>query len=102
MENNGKIPKRIEPDRCRKQLTFNIPTELSFCRSGANYVINREELPKVLQRDIEELESYYHSGDFVGYDCCLETLEATVKQCCIHGSISGKQLDTIFRRYGLR
>ena len=46
-------------------------------------MINREELPKVLQRDIEELESYYHSGDFVGYDCCLETLEATVKQCCI-------------------
>ena len=35
-------------------------------------------MPKVLQRDIEELESYYHSGDFVGYDCCLETLEATV------------------------
>lgn len=65
-------------------------------------MINREELPKVLQRNIEELESYYHSGDFVGYDCCLETLEATVKQCCIHGSISGKQLDTIFRRYGLR
>ena len=59
-------------------------------------------MPKVLQRDIEELESYYHSGDFVGYDCCLETLEATVKQFCIHGSISGKQLDTIFRRYGLR
>ena len=24
MENNGKIPKRIEPDRCRKQLTFNL------------------------------------------------------------------------------
>lgn len=56
-------------------------------------------MTKVLQRDIEEMESYYHSGDFVGYDCCLETLEATVKQCCIHGSISGKQLDTIFRRY---
>lgn len=36
-------------------------------------------MPKVLQRDIEELESYYHSGDFVGYDCCLETLEATVR-----------------------
>ena len=29
-------------------------------------------MPKVLQRDIEELESYYHSGDFVGYDCCLD------------------------------
>ena len=40
MENNGKIPKRIEPDRCRKQLTFNIPTELSFCRSGAEGVIS--------------------------------------------------------------
>ena len=39
MENNGKIHKRIEPDRCRKQLTFNIPTELSFCRSGAEGVI---------------------------------------------------------------
>ena len=39
MENNGKIPKRIEPDRCRKLLTFNIPTEFSFCRSGAEGVI---------------------------------------------------------------
>ena len=29
-------------------------------------------MPNILQRDIEELESYYHSGDFVGYDCCLE------------------------------
>ena len=65
-------------------------------------MINREELTKVLQRDIDALESYYQSGDSVGYDCCLETLEATVKQCCIHGGSSGKQLDTIFRRYGLR
>lgn len=65
-------------------------------------MIDREELPNILQRDIEELESYYYSEDFVGYDCCLETLEATTKQCCLHGNISEKQLDTIFRRYGLR
>ena len=44
-------------------------------------------MPKVLQRDIEELESYYHSGDFVGYDCCLETLEATVKQCALYAKL---------------
>lgn len=27
MENNGKVSKRIEPDRCRKQLTFDIDTK---------------------------------------------------------------------------
>lgn len=58
-------------------------------------------LPGVLKRDIEEIEDFYKQDDWIGFDCALETLEATVKQCRISGRISQEQMNTIFKRYGL-
>lgn len=59
-------------------------------------------LPRHLLAYIRELEEYYDNDDWIGFDCLLEGIEATTKAYQLSGIITEKQLDTLFRRYGIR
>lgn len=60
-----------------------------------------DNLPRILKNDMIEMQAYYEQDDWVGFDCCLEAFEATVKQCKLSGRITDKQFDQLFAKYGL-
>ena len=66
-----------------------------------NSIILREDLPKALKRDFEELQSYYDAGDEVMFDVTLDGVEATVKSYYHVSLISREELNMIFRKYGM-
>lgn len=72
-----------------------------FMYIDENYPIDTT-LPKHLLDYISELDGYYESDDWMSFDSLLDALEGTIKNYCIEGRITEKQLDTLFRRYGLR
>ena len=51
-------------------------------------IIIDENLPKSLQNDINELEHYYKTGEWLEYDLLLEVFEPSVKQYCYNGRIT--------------
>ena len=59
-------------------------------------------LPEHLLDYIDELEEYYKKDDWIGFDCLLEGVEGTIKSFYINRLITEKQLDILFRRYGIR
>lgn len=73
----------------------------NFMFIDENYEID-ENLPSHLLDYIDELEDYYKNDDWVGFDCLLESLEGTIKSYRLNGIITEKQLDVLFRRYGIR
>lgn len=60
------------------------------------------EVPEDIQEMMEELDRYYKTGDDFRFAFRSDDLEANVKQACLEGLISERQLDKIFRRYGWR
>ena len=61
----------------------------------------RDDLPKALQRDFKELQSYYDSNDWFMFDTVFEGVEASVKAYYLAGKISRDDLNNIFRKYGI-
>lgn len=61
-----------------------------------------ENLPKHLLDYINELQAYVAQNDEIGFECLLSSLEGTIKQYRLSGKITERQLDNLFRRYGLR
>ncbi len=61
----------------------------------------RENLPEGLQKDFEELQGYYDSGDWFMFDTFFEEVEASVKAYYLAGRISMEDLNCIFRKYGI-
>lgn len=66
-----------------------------------SYPVN-QDLPQHLLSYIKELEEYYENDDWIGFDCLLESLEGTIKQYKLCGKITEKDLDNLFKRYGIR
>ncbi len=75
--------------------------EKKFMFIDDNYAID-EDLPTYLKSLLAELQGYYDNDDWIGFDCLLEVIEADIKSYRLNGSITEQQLDTLFRRYGLR
>ncbi len=61
----------------------------------------REDLPQRLQEDFQQLQEYYDAGDWLQFDLLFECVEATAKAYYLSGKISRKDLDMIFKRYGI-
>lgn len=61
----------------------------------------RNNLPNGLQRDFEELQEYYNSGDWFMFDTVFEAVEASVKAYYLAGKISREDLNCIFQKYGI-
>lgn len=59
-------------------------------------------LPEFLLEKLGELEEFYQLDDWIGFDCLLEGIEATVKSYNLRGIVTNKQMDVLFRRYGIR
>lgn len=59
-------------------------------------------LPRRLQEEVQKTEEYYREGDEMNFLIWADRVEVTAKACCVNGSITEKQLDTIFRKYGWR
>ena len=52
-------------------------------------IIIEETLPAMLQENIADLERYYAEDNWAEYLLLQELFEATVKQFCINGKITG-------------
>lgn len=72
-----------------------------------------ENIPVNLLNALKELDESYDNGTkdeeseedimlFLEYSRNLEIVEVTTKDLCGYGAITEQQLDTIFKRYGLR
>ena len=72
-----------------------------FMYINENYMIDNT-LPEHLLSYISELEEYYKNDDWLGFDCLLEGMEGTIKSYRLNGIITERQLDVLFRRYGIR
>lgn len=59
-------------------------------------------VPKTLGDTIQEIEQSISQGDDFRFSLSREDIEVVAKSCFINGSITANQLNTIFRRYGLR
>lgn len=59
-------------------------------------------VPKTLSNTIQEIDKYISQGDELHFSLLREDVEVVTKQCFINGTITADQLNTIFRRYGLR
>lgn len=60
------------------------------------------QVPEDLKEMLEELDGYYKSEDDFRFAFRSDDVEANVKQACLEGLISERQLDKIFQRYGWR
>lgn len=59
-----------------------------------------DNLPRPLLEDIEELHSFYDSGDWIMFDMKLEGIESSFKNYVLNGKISRDNAFKIFHRYG--
>mgnify|MGYP000924406180 CR=1 FL=1 len=64
-------------------------------------VLLRDDLPKGLQHDFNELKGYYDKNDWFQFDMLFEVVEASVKAYYLAGKISREDLNQIFRKYGI-
>jgi len=61
--------------------------------------INKDELPKLLQNIIEDLEKYDKEGKIEMYDGLYEGLESFSKSFLLSGEITNNQFETILKKY---
>lgn len=61
--------------------------------------INKEELPKLLQNIIKDLEKYDKEGNMEMYDGLYEGLESFSKSFLLSGGITNCQFETILKKY---
>lgn len=61
----------------------------------------RDDLPERLQCDFKELQEYYDADDWFMFDNLFEAVEASVKAYYLAGKISKKDLNSIFKKYGI-
>lgn len=61
--------------------------------------IDKEELPKLLQNIIKDLEKYDKEGNMEMYDGLYEGLESFSKSFLLSGEITNSQFETILKKY---
>ncbi len=61
--------------------------------------INKDELPKLLQNIIEDLEKYDKEVKIEMYDGLYEGLESFSKSFLLSGEITNSQFETILKKY---
>lgn len=64
-------------------------------------IVLDKNLPTELLGDFEELGKYYEAGDWLNFDLLFEVVEASAKSYYLSGRISRRELDKIFKKYGI-
>ncbi len=60
------------------------------------------KVPKTLEETIKSIDKCVYENNDLEFALLREDIEVLTKQSCINGNITSSQLNTIFRRYGLR